>query len=121
MYGGEKGCEGLLDLWKRVKLPQEPEMVSQLRLLTNTALYWTGLTDRANPFLPSTTYTRAIIYPDPSTLLLLDVDLSPCRISAPKLPIYDTMDLLMLLYPIIRTIFDDSLRNVSQRKRVRGS
>ena len=28
MYGGEKGCEGLHDLWKKVKMPQEPEMVS---------------------------------------------------------------------------------------------
>jgi hypothetical protein len=28
MYGGEKGCEGLMDLWKKVKLPQEPERVS---------------------------------------------------------------------------------------------
>jgi hypothetical protein len=28
MYGGEKGCEGLIDLWKKVKLPQEPERVS---------------------------------------------------------------------------------------------
>jgi hypothetical protein len=28
MYGGEKGCEGLLDLWKKVKSPQDPERVS---------------------------------------------------------------------------------------------
>lgn len=27
MYGGEKGCEGLLDLWKKVKSPQDPERV----------------------------------------------------------------------------------------------
>jgi hypothetical protein len=30
MYGGEKGCEGLPDLWKKVKLPQEPERVSTI-------------------------------------------------------------------------------------------
>jgi hypothetical protein len=41
MYGGEKGCEGLLDLWKRVKLPQEPEMVSPLCVLLNADLDWT--------------------------------------------------------------------------------
>ena len=28
MYGTEKGCEGLSDLWKKVKSPQEPERVS---------------------------------------------------------------------------------------------
>lgn len=27
-YGMEKGCEGLVDLWKKVKLPQEPDFVS---------------------------------------------------------------------------------------------
>lgn len=29
MYGTEKGCEGLADLWKKIKLPQEPERVSR--------------------------------------------------------------------------------------------
>lgn len=28
LYGQEKGCDGLLDLWKKVKLPQEPDNVS---------------------------------------------------------------------------------------------
>lgn len=28
MYGGDKNGEGLLDLWKKVKAPQEPERVS---------------------------------------------------------------------------------------------
>lgn len=27
-FGGEKGCEPLVDLWKKVKLPQEPDSVS---------------------------------------------------------------------------------------------
>ena len=27
MFGSEKGCEGLQELWKRVKLPQESDMV----------------------------------------------------------------------------------------------
>jgi hypothetical protein len=30
MYGGEKGCEGLLDLWKKVKSPQDSERVSHM-------------------------------------------------------------------------------------------
>jgi hypothetical protein len=29
-YGGEKGCEGLGELWRKVKMPQEPELVSRL-------------------------------------------------------------------------------------------
>ena len=28
LYGQEKGCEGLLELWKKVKLPQESDFVS---------------------------------------------------------------------------------------------
>jgi hypothetical protein len=27
-YGKEKGCEGLIELWRKIKLPQEPETVS---------------------------------------------------------------------------------------------
>lgn len=27
MYGAEKGCEGLTELWKKIKMPQEPDQV----------------------------------------------------------------------------------------------
>lgn len=30
LYGQEKGCEGLLELWKKVKLPQESDFVSSI-------------------------------------------------------------------------------------------
>lgn len=30
-FGGEKGCEPLLDLWRKVKMQQEPDNVSLAR------------------------------------------------------------------------------------------
>jgi hypothetical protein len=35
-YGQEKGCESLVELWKKVKLPQESEQVRSLNFLSLT-------------------------------------------------------------------------------------
>ncbi len=33
MYGTEKGCEALVELWRKVKMPQEPDLVSPVALI----------------------------------------------------------------------------------------
>jgi hypothetical protein len=38
-FGGDKGSEGLGELWRKVKMPQEPDEVSRLILPANRAYH----------------------------------------------------------------------------------
>jgi hypothetical protein len=119
MYGGEKGCEGLPDLWKKVKLPQEPEVV-RLFLSFNQI---PDLMTRASHFPRSIICIRPTICRNLNSRLHLrrDVVLNLYYILNRVLEhlMFD-MVLRTLLCLITRTIFDDYWKNRLQPRRVRG-
>ena len=58
MYGTETGCEGLLELWRKVKKPQQPDHVSHTRLRSSSFIQGVPLPEDHQIYVPQPTYAN---------------------------------------------------------------
>lgn len=117
MYGNEKGCEGLADLWKKIKLPQESERVSSHLAHTVSADNGRAFHYRQNTncMLPTPNH---LLHPTPRPTPAAGPN--PLSIREPA-RLINVSGLPTPLYPTIRTIFAVCWKSPSLPKKVHES